>query len=80
MQELADKCDLANASSILRIERGRDPYLSLALMIAAALEVPLSVLITEADCPTCEERPPAPFICPDCGRGRVAGDARSRSS
>jgi ribosome-binding protein aMBF1 (putative translation factor) len=68
MRELARKADVS-VSTVQRAERATgDLYLSLAACICAALGVPLSQMVADAECDTCDGMPPAGFICEACGQ------------
>ena len=67
MRDLAGKSGL-NATTVLRVEQGRDMALSSAVAVAAALELGMDWLLAETHCGTCDGTPPAGFICSECGR------------
>jgi transcriptional regulator with XRE-family HTH domain len=54
-------------SALHRIESGESTTLATAGRIAAALGVPLAVLVTEAECGHCLGAPPAGGTCRECG-------------
>ena len=67
MRDLGSKCGV-NASTILRVEQGRDMALSSAVAVAGALGLGMDWLLAETHCGTCDGMPPAGFICSECGR------------
>ena len=69
LRDAAEKCGFAAASTIMRAEQGSDVALSSAIAIAAMYGVPLSVLLAESACETCDGMPPDGFICAACGAG-----------
>lgn len=71
---IRDLCDKSGVSinTISRSERGYDVMLSNAVAMAAALGMPLSVLLDESACPGCNGTPPGGFICSACGREGTA--------
>lgn len=69
LRDLAEKTGLA-PSTVMRMEQGRDPALSTAILVASALELRLDWLLAETACETCDGMPPAGFACLSCGTGR----------
>ena len=60
-------------SSLSEPEGGSDVALSSAVAIASALGLSLDWLLSEPVCETCDEMPPAGFICTECGRSARCG-------
>jgi transcriptional regulator with XRE-family HTH domain len=64
-----------NATTVMRVEHGRDVALGIALSLAAALGLPLAALLAGLECARCAGHPPAGFICSGCGReGKSSSD------
>ena len=67
MRELSIKADVSIAT-VHGAENGKDPALSSAIALAAALGLSLGTLLAEPECARCDGKPPAGFICSACGR------------
>lgn len=66
LRDLSAKTGVAY-NCISRAERGSDMWMSHAVLIAAALEVPFGDLVTEPRCRSCYDMPPPGFSCNACG-------------
>ena len=55
-----------STSTVARLESGQDASLSTFLAVAAALEVPASVLLADPSCWLCDGSPPPGMICSEC--------------
>ena len=78
LRELGDACGGVSANTILRAEAGQNLTLGVAIALAKALGVSLDSLLAEVECVTCDGMPPAPFICPECGRGATGDQEQQR--
>jgi transcriptional regulator with XRE-family HTH domain len=72
VRELGRKTGLAG-SGLANIEAGNDFRISSAIALAEAFGVGLADLLAEQECAHCDGRPPAGFMCPECGR--LGGEA-----
>ena len=70
LRDVAERAGLGH-TIVHRIENGQPPLLGHAVAVAAALGVTLADMLGGDLCGTCFGRPPAGFICSECGRGVV---------
>ena len=77
MRETGAKTGLS-ASTVMRAEVGQDCALSTAIALAAAYGLSIGDLLAEGPCDRCDGKPPAGFICGECGRGGIRKDAATR--
>ncbi|HEV2451253.1 MAG TPA: helix-turn-helix transcriptional regulator [Streptosporangiaceae bacterium] len=74
LRDVAERAGLGH-TIVYRIEGGQPPLLGHAVAIAAALGVTLADMLGGDLCGTCFNRPPAGFICSECGRGPEVQDS-----
>lgn len=67
LQDLSRRCGLSK-SGISKIEAGNDFTVSSAIAIAEAFGMPVTDLLASPVCGHCDGKPPAGFLCPECGR------------
>ena len=65
VRELTQASGMAH-STVHRLEQGHDASLSTFLAVAAALEMPASVLLADPSCWLCDGSPPPGMICSEC--------------
>ena len=61
-----------NASTVMRVEEGRDVALSSAIALAALYGRPMDALLAGSACGVCDGMPPAGFSCLSCGAKSAA--------
>jgi len=44
-----------------------------AIAISVVLDIPFTEMFAEPECFHCDGKPPAGFVCPDCGRTGTGG-------
>ena len=70
---LAEKSGVSSAG-LSNIENSKaDPGLSTVARIARAFDIPLGEMVSDSPCGQCDGKPPAGFICADCGRKGETG-------
>ncbi len=67
-KKLAERAGVSHAT-VSAVEAGhRSMTFKMAEKLAGALGARARVILDTEPCGTCGGKPPAPFICPDCGR------------
>jgi transcriptional regulator with XRE-family HTH domain len=74
LREAGGKCGL-NASTIMRVEAGRDTEFSSAIILPRLYGLSMDALLAESSCDVCDGMPPDGFACLSCGAGNAKNAA-----